>query len=130
MTEIRVVWQALQRMIPQAMRRPDLLQKYVRLHKQQSLRATRNGYTVEITGEVWVRLPSKKRPNPKPQVMNITIETNGLELTSEVNIDLVTMVRQDNAQELLKAMFLALLISLGIFNDANKRQAFERAMNL
>ena len=130
MTEIRVVWQALQRMFPQVMKRPDLLKQYVRLHKPQSLRATQNGYMIEITGDIWVRIPSKKRRNPKPQVTKSIISVDGLELTSSVDIDVTALVRDGNMEELMKAMFLASLISLGIFTNEVHRKAFKKHMDL
>lgn len=130
MTEIRVVWQALQRMMPQVMKRPDLLKQYVRLHKQQSLKATQNGYMIEITGDIWVRLPSKKRRNPKPQVLALTISVDGLTLDSAIDLDIAAMVRDGNVEELMKAMFLASLISLGIFTNEVHRKAFKKHMNL
>lgn len=130
MTEIRVVWQALQRMFPQVMKRPDLLKRYVRLHKPQSLKATQNGYMIEIAGDIWVRLPSKKRRNPKPQVIKATISVDGLELTSSVDIDTRAVVQDGDMEELMKAMFLASLISLGVFTNEVHRKAFKKHMNL
>lgn len=129
MEEIRIVWQTLQHMMPQIMKRPDLLKKYVRLHKPQSLRATQNGYKTEITGEVWVRLPSKKARNPKPQVIALEIIVDGLTLESNVDIDLQKLVRS-SSEELLKAMFLASLLALGIFTNEVERKAFKKHMKL
>jgi hypothetical protein len=130
MTEIRVVWQTLQRMMPQVMKRPDLLKQYVRLHKPQSLRATQNGYLIEILGDIWVRLPSKRVRNPKPQILPIIISVDGLTLESLVDIDITAMVQREDAKELLKAMFLATLITMGIFNNEVQRVAFKKHMKL
>lgn len=129
MEEIREVWQALRRMMPQAMRRPDTLQKYARLQNPKKLRATRDGHTTILTGVIWVRMPSK-RANPKPQVLPVQLELTGFELTSTVNIDVRAMVQQGSAEELLKAMFLATLLSLGIFTNNAKQQAFIQSLNL
>lgn len=129
MTEIRVVWQALQRMMPQVMKRPDLLKQYVRLHNQQSLKATQNGYLTEITGDIWVRLPSKKRRNPKPQVIALTIAVDGFTLESGIDLDLSALIR-GNIEELMKAMFLASLLSLEIFTNEVHRAAFKKYMKL
>lgn len=130
MEEIRAVWQVLQKMMPQAMRRPELLQKYVRLHKPQSLSATQNGYMIEITGDIWVRLPSKKRSNPKPQILTARIAVTGLEVTSEIEIDLPTVIRGDT-EELVKAMFLVSLIAAGVFtSNSRQQQAFKKLMKL
>jgi len=129
MEEIRIVWKTLQHMMPQIMKRPDLLKKYVRLHKPQSLRAIQNGYNIEITGDIWVRLPSKKIRNPKPQVITVKIIVNGMTLEDNVDIDLQGLVH-NSSEELLKAMFLASLLALGIFTNEVERKAFKKHMKL
>ena len=121
MTEIRLVWQSLQRMMPKTMSRPSELNKRVRLMDPRKLTASKNGYRYEISGDVWVKLSSK---NP-PQVINVIIETTGLELTSEVDINLNDLVKHRRKEETVKAFLLASLINLGIFSNPFKRKAFE-----
>lgn len=130
MTEIRVVWQALQKMMPHIMKRADLLKKHVRLLKPQHMKAVKNGYITTITAEIWIRLPSKKQRNPKPQRMISQIDVSDLTLDGTVDIDVNKMVQQGDTDEIVKALYLACLIELGIFTDEARRRAFQVAMKL
>jgi len=131
MAEIRVVWQLLQRTMPQMMKRPDTLKRYVRILRPQSLKTVRNGTDIEITGDVWIRMPSKRTGRPgKPDVVTQTIVVDGLTLSSSVNIDLAKLKQGADTQELLKGLFLATLLALGIFTNDTKRKAFKKHMKL
>lgn len=124
MAEVRVIWQALRKLIPRAMYTPDRFKKTAHIDSPNKLKATRNDGKIVISGDLWVRLPSKKRQNPRPQTLQVTIVVKDLTLDSECDIDGKALVKMDT-EEVLKALFLAALIERGIFNDKQKRDAFK-----
>jgi len=127
MTEIKTIHQILRNIFPAFFKTPSSLTKLIKILDPKRLEAKRMSVDgIEIKGIVWVKLPTTASPKGKPRTLPVSVVVSGLTLESEATIPLSELTK--TPERLVQGLFLSSLITLGIFTNPIKREAF-KALN-